>query len=296
MMGNLIKAEMRKILTTKSWWALLIPAFAFAFLFSLGWGAITNDINDYLGSTDAQELASLVGIELGALPVGLLSLAHGINIGAFFPVIFGVFALAGEYTKKTITTTFLTAPTRGSALTAKMLTYIGWGALYGVVVVAAASLGTLLTVDDRGLPSAGQWFGVLGAGILATTLATLFGIGVGAVWNSVTGPTVTLAIWMLVVENVLVFVSFGWFGIRWLGGLLPNGTLNGIVGAIGAEAFGAAGLSVPDQIDKDFQWLMQYTAGAPGAFSWWLSALIFFAWTMVFFLAGWAANQRRDIT
>ncbi|WP_106177813.1 ABC transporter permease subunit [Prauserella shujinwangii] len=295
-MGNLVKAESRKIITTKSWWILLIPSVAFALAFALFWGAITNDLNDYLGSSDARELAGLLGISLGELPVGLLALAHGVNIGTIFPIIFGVFALAGEYSKKTITTTFLTAPNRGSALTAKMLTYIGFGAIYGLVIVGAASLGTVLTVDERGLPTAGQWLGVLGAGILATVLATLFGIGVGAVWNSVVGSVITLTIWMLIVENVLVFVSFGWLDITWLGGVLPNGTLNGIVGAIGAEAFGAAGLSVPGELDEDLQWLLQYTAGAPGAFAWWVSAAIFLAWTMVFFLAGWAANQRRDIT
>ncbi|PXY26671.1 ABC transporter permease [Prauserella sp. PE36] len=295
-MGNLIKAEIRKTLSTKSWWGLMIPAAVFAFLFALGWGAITNDLNDFLGSSDAEELAGLLGVQLGELPVGLLSLAHGINIGTMFPVIFGVFALAGEYSKKTITTTFLTAPNRMSALSAKMFTYIGWGVAYGILIVAFASLATVLTVDGPGLPTASQWLGVLGAGILATTLATLFGIGVGAVWNSVTGATITLTIWMLVVENVLVFVSFGWFGITWLGGVLPNGTLNGIVGAIGAEAFGAAGLSVPGELDEDLQWLLQYTAGAPGAFSWWAAALIFLAWTMLFFIGGWAANQRRDIT
>ncbi|WP_199432676.1 ABC transporter permease subunit [Qaidamihabitans albus] len=295
-MGNLVKAEFRKTLTTKSWWGLMIPAVLFGFLFALAWGAITNDLNDYLGSSDAEELAALLGIQLGELPVGLLALGHGVNIGTMFPVIFGVFALAGEYSKKTITTTFLTAPNRVSALTAKMITYIVWGAAYGVVIVGAASLGTVLTVDERGLPSAGQWLGVLGAGVLATVLATLFGIGVGAVWNSVVGSVVTLTIWMLVVENVLVFVGFAWLGITWLGGVLPNGTLNGIVGAIGAEAFGAAGVSVPGELDSDLQWLLQYTAGAPGAFAWWVSAAIFLAWTMVFFIGGWAANQRRDIT
>lgn len=295
-MGNLIKAEMRKVLSLKSWWGLMIPAALFAFLFALGWGAITNDLNDYLGSSDAQDLAGALGVQLGELPVGLLSLAHGVNIGTMFPVIFGVFAIAGEYSKKTITTTFLTAPNRVSALTAKMITYILWGVIYGVVIVAFASLATVLTVDGRGLPNTSQWLAVLGGGVLATILATLFGIGVGAVWNSVVGATITLTIWMLVVENVLVFVSFGWWGVRWLGGVLPNGTLNGIVGAIGAEAFGAAGVSVPGELDKDFQWLLQYTAGAPGAFSWWAAALIFFAWTMLFFAGGWVANQRRDIT
>jgi ABC-2 type transport system permease protein len=273
----------------------MIPAVLFAFLFSLGWGALTNDLSNFLGSSDTRRITSALGIQTGELPVGLLALGHGVNIGTIFPMIFGVFALAGEYTKKTITTTFLTAPNRGSALTAKMITYIAWGAVYGVIIVAAASLGTLLTVSNARLPTASQWLAVLGAGVLATILATLFGIGLGAVWRSVVGSVITLTIYMLVLENVLVFVSWGWLKISWLGGVLPNGTVNGIVGAIGAEAFGAAGVTVPG-LDKETQWLLQFTAGAPGAFSWWASALIFLAWTMLFFGLGWAANQKRDIT
>lgn len=294
-MGNLIKAEIRKTLTTKSWWGLLIPTVLFAFAFALGWGAVTNDISDFLGSSDTRQITRVLGIQTGELPVGLLALGHGINIGTIFPMIFGVFALAGEYTKKTITTTFLTAPNRGAALTAKMITYIGWGAIYGVFIFAAASIGTLLTVDSARLPTGPQWFGMLGAGVLATILATLFGIGLGAVWRSVVGSVITLTIYMLVLENVLVFVAWGWGRIQWLGGVLPNGTLNGIVGAIGAEAFGAAGVTIPG-LDKETKWFLQYTAGAPGAFSWWASALIFLAWTLLFFGLGWAANQKRDIT
>ncbi|MEV7553525.1 ABC transporter permease [Amycolatopsis sp. NPDC089917] len=294
-MGNLIKAEFRKTLTLKAWWALMIPAVVFAFAFALFWGMVTNDFSDFLGRSDTRELTQALGISTGELPVGLLALGHGINIGTMIPIIFGVFALAGEYTKKTITTTFLTAPNRVSALSAKMITYIAWGAIYGVIIVGAASLGTVITVDSQRLPTAGQWLGVLGAGVLATILATLFGIGVGAVWRSVVGSIITLTIWMLVVENVLVFVMFGAADITWLGGVLPNGTVNGIVGAIGAEAFGAAGVKVPGLQDET-AWALQYAAGAPGAFSWWASALIFFGWTMIFFLAGWAVNQKKDIT
>jgi ABC-2 type transport system permease protein len=294
-MGNLIKAEFRKTLTTKSWWGLMIPALLFAFLFALGWGALTNDLSNFISSSQTRQITSALGIQTGELPVGLLALGHGVNIGTIFPMIFGVFALASEYTKKTITTTFLTAPNRGFALTAKMITYIAWGAVYGLIIVAAASLGTVLTVSSTRLPTASQWLGVVGAGVLATTLATLFGIGVGAVWRSVVGSVITLTIYMLVLENVLVFVGWGWLRINWLGGVLPNGTVNGIVGAIGAEAFGAAGVTVPG-LDQETQWFLQYTAGAPGAFSWWASALIFFAWTMLFFGLGWAVNQKRDIT
>ncbi|NKQ58078.1 ABC transporter permease subunit [Amycolatopsis sp. K13G38] len=294
-MGRLINAEFRKTLTTKSWWGLMIPAVVFAFGFALGWGAFANKVGDVLSSRETQLIAEALGISTGNLPMGLLAIGHGINIGLTFPVIFGVFALAGEYSKKTITTTFLTAPNRVSVLSAKMITYSIWGAIYGLIVAAASSLGIVLTVNSERLPTAGQWLGVVGAAVLAGILATLFGIGVGAVWNSVVGSVITLTIYLLIVENVLVLLFYGLWHVDWLGGVLPNGTMNGIVGAIGAQAFGAAGVKVPG-LDQETQWTLQYVAGAPGAFSWWASALVFLAWTMVFFVGGWISNQRRDIT
>ncbi|HJQ47404.1 MAG TPA: ABC transporter permease [Amycolatopsis sp.] len=294
-MGRLITAEFRKTLTTKSWWGLMIPAVVFAVGFAVGWGAVANEVGDVLSSADTQRIADALGISTGNLPMGLLAIGHGINIGLTFPVIFGVFALAGEYSKKTITTTFLTAPNRVSVLSAKMITYSIWGGVYGLAVAAASSLGIVMTVDSARLPTSGQWLGVIGAAVLAGVLATLFGVGVGALWNSVVGSVVTLTIYLLVVENVLLLMFYGLWRIDWLGGVLPNGTMNGIVGSIGAQAFGAAGVKVPG-LDQEAQWTLQYFAGAPGAFSWWASALIFLAWTMVFFLGGWAANQRRDIT
>jgi ABC-2 type transport system permease protein len=294
-MGRLLAAEFRKTLTTKSWWGLMIPAVVLAFGFALGWGAFANEVGDVLSSDETQTLAQALGISTGNLPMGLLAIGHGINIGLTFPVIFGVFALAGEYSKKTITTTFLTAPNRVSVLTAKMITYSVWGAIYGLVVAAASSVGIVISVAGSRLPTGGQWLAVVGASVLAGILATLFGIGVGAVWNSVVGSVVTLVIYLLVIENVLILLFYGLWRVDWLGAVLPNGTMNGIVGAIGAQAFGAAGVKVPG-LDQEAQWTLQYVAGAPGAFSWWASALVFLAWTAVFFAGGWAANQRRDIT
>ncbi|WP_236789185.1 ABC transporter permease [Amycolatopsis sp. GM8] len=294
-MGRLLVAEFRKTFTTKLWWALMIPAVLLAFGFALGWGAFANEIGDVLTSSETQIIAQALGIQTGNLPMGLLAIGHGINIGLTFAVIFGVFALAGEYRSKTITTTFLTAPNRVSVLTAKMLTYAVWGAIYGLAVAAVSSLGIAITVDGSRLPTSGQWLGVIGASVLAGVLSTLFGIGVGAVWNSVVGSVVTLVIYLLIIENVLVLLFYGLWRVDWLGAVLPNGTMNGIVGAIGAQAFGAAGVKLPG-LDAETQWSLQYIAGAPGALSWWASALVFFAWTAVFFAGGWAVNQRRDIT
>ena len=63
------------------------------------------------------------------------------NFATLFPLIFGALALASEINRKTITTSFLTAPNRASVLGAKAIVYTIWGLLYGVVVALAASLG-----------------------------------------------------------------------------------------------------------------------------------------------------------
>lgn len=293
-MGNLIKAEFRKTLSLNTWWVLLIPLALVAFWLTFAWGKLTNDFADFLGSDDARQVTELVGLDPAKVPVGLLALAHGVNIAQLVPALFGVFALAGEYRSKTITTTFLTAPNRISALTAKMLTYVAWGAIYGVVSYGVSAIAVMASVDSGRWPSGGQWLAALGGTVLAAVLVTLFGIGFGAVLRNVPLAVVLLLVWFLIVENVLVIAFWGQTDI--LGGILPNGTANGIVGGIAADAFGFNSLNLPSSVDSGAQLVLQLTAGAPGVLSWWASALIFFAWTMLFFGLGWLGNQKRDIT
>jgi ABC-2 type transport system permease protein len=293
-MGNLIKAEFRKTLTLKTWWVLLIPLVVLAFGFSFVWGRISNDLASALGSGETAVIADRLGIDPNSWPVGLLSIAHGVNVAQIIPALFGVLALAGEYRNKTITTTFLTAPNRLSALSAKMITYVVWGVIYGLVSFGVSALATIATVDSARLPDGAQWLAALGGTILASVLVMLFGIGFGAVLNKVTLAVVLLLVYFLIIENVLVTALWGQTTI--LGGILPNGTANGIVGGIAAAAFGVNTLNLPPDFSAGGQYLLQLFAGAPGVISWWASALIFFGWTMLFFGFGWAANQKRDIT
>ncbi|MGW4519795.1 ABC transporter permease [Amycolatopsis sp. NPDC004378] len=293
-MGNLIKAEFRKTLSLNTWWVLLIPLALVAFWLTFAWGKITNDFADFLGSDEARQVTELIGLDPAKVPVGLLALAHGVNIAQLVPGLFGIFALAGEYRSKTITTTFLTAPNRISALTAKMLTYVGWGAIYGLVSFGVSAVAVMASVDSGRWPSAGQWLAALGGTVLAAVLVTLFGIGFGAVLRSVPLAVVLFLVWFLIIENVLVILLWGQTTL--LGGILPNGTANGIVGGIAADAFGFNSLNLPADVSSGAQLLLQYTAAAPGVLSWWAAALIFFAWTLVFFGLGWAGNQKRDIT
>jgi ABC-2 type transport system permease protein len=293
-MGGLIKAEFRKTLSLKTWWVLIIPLVLVSFWLSFVWGRITNNFADFIGTGTAGQIADQVGLDPGQFPVGLLSIAHGVNIAQLIPAIFGVFALAGEYRSKTITTTFLTAPNRLAALSAKMITYIVWGALYGALSFGVSALATVMTVNGERLPDGPQWLAALGGTVLAYILVILFGVGVGAVLNNVVLAVILLIGYLLIVENVLVIVL--WNNTTVLGAILPNGAANGIVGGIAASAFGINSLNIPGGVEDWDKFGLQLAAGAPGVISWWASALVFLAWTLVFFVGGWASNQRRDIT
>ncbi|MFD7659556.1 hypothetical protein ACFV4N_36740 [Actinosynnema sp. NPDC059797] len=290
-MGNLIKAEFRKTTTTGLWWGLMIPTVLLALGWALGTGAIGKSIMDVVGSSEAEELTRLLGVDPSQWQVSVFGIARSINVATIFPMIFGGLAISNEINRKTITTTFLTAPNRVAALTAKMVVYIAWGAIYGLAIVASVSIGIALTSDSGALPSAGGWLALAGVGVLASILMTMFGVGVGALMTSTAATTVVLLLYMLIIENGLQLVLAAQ-ELPDVIGFLPNGAVNGMTGSVASSLFLANAGVVPDELVD----VMRAVAGALGAFDWWLSGLIFLVWSALFFLAGWAATQRKDIT
>ncbi|MFE2750768.1 hypothetical protein ACFXGA_02070 [Actinosynnema sp. NPDC059335] len=290
-MGNLIKSEFRKTTTTGLWWGLMIPTVLLAFGWALGTGAIFKTVSDFMSSSEAEELAALLNVDPSQWQLSVFGMARSINVATIFPMIFGGLAIANEINRKTITTTFLTAPNRVSALAAKMIVYVAWGAIFGIVIVAAVSIGTALTSDSGSLPDAGGWLALAGVGVLASILMTMFGVGVGALMTSVVGTTVVLLLYMLIVENGIQLVLASQ-GLPEIIGFLPNGAVNGLTGSVATSLFLANAGVVPDDMVEGLRAL----GGALGAFDWWLSGLIFLVWTALFFLGGWAATQRKDIT
>ncbi|MCC8250571.1 ABC transporter permease subunit [Saccharothrix luteola] len=290
-MGNLIKAEFRKTTTTGLWWGLMIPTVLLAFGWALGTGAIFKTVSDFMNSSDAEELATLLNVDPSQWQMSVFGIARSINVATIFPMIFGGLAIANEINRKTITTTFLTSPNRVSALGAKMIVYILWGAIFGVAIVASVSMGIALTSDAGSLPDAGGWLALAGVGVLSSILMTMFGVGVGALMTSVVGTTVVLLLYMLIVENGIQLVLASQ-GLPEIIGFLPNGAVNGLTGSVASSLF----LSNAGVVPEDMVEALRAFAGALGAFDWWLSGLIFLVWSALFFLGGWAATQRKDIT
>ncbi|HYS37978.1 MAG TPA: ABC transporter permease, partial [Pseudonocardiaceae bacterium] len=129
-MGNPVKAEFRKIFTTKMWWALLIPSVVVAFLANLGFAALQKS-----GQAD---LAQVSG-ETVHVPIALISLGVSFGFTAIFAAIYGAMAISGEFRHRTIGTTYLTGRSRGAVLAAKLGAYTGMGLLYGVTTLIFAT-------------------------------------------------------------------------------------------------------------------------------------------------------------
>lgn len=291
MLMNLVKAEFRKTTTTGLWWGIMIPTVLIALGWALGTGAIGKSLMDVLNSSDTQDLAEILGIDSSQWQVSVFGMARSINVATVFPMIFGGLAISNEISRRTITTTFLTAPNRVAALSAKLLVYLAWGAIFGVAIVASVSVGIVFTSDSSSLPDATGWIAMAGVGILSSILMTMFGVGVGALMTSPIATTIVLILYMLILENGIQLVLAAQ-GVPSVIGFLPNGSVNGLTGSVAANLFLSTAGVVPDELAE----VIRGIAGALGAFDWWLSGLIFLVWTAIFFLGGWAATQRKDIT
>jgi ABC-2 type transport system permease protein len=291
-MGNLVQAELRKTTTTSLWWALLIPTV----LVALGGGLLSGLIGrwfvDLTSTTDAEQLSEMLGVTPDQWKFSLFGIARSINLATIFPLIFGALAVSGEIGRRTITTTFLTAPSRMHAMLAKMLVHALWGLIYGLAIMAFIAIGVLMTSRAGQLPDAGGWAMLTLVCVMSSILMTMFGIGLGALIPNVAGVIVLLTMYFVVIENSLLV------GLRIAGapetlvGFLPNGSVNGLTGSVVVDLFLAKAGVVPEEAVT----FLRMFAGAGGAQAWWLSGLIFLGWVVVVFGGGWALTARRDIT
>lgn len=300
-MGKLIKAEFRKILTTKLWWGLLIVALVVAG----GWAGLLSSAFDGIAEEiQRSDLTQRAGIDLADISFSVVFLARAINIATIFPMLFGGLAIASELGRKTITTSFLTAPNRTMLLGAKAITYVIWGAIYGVAITLAATLGIVIGTGGDHLVGVTTWLSTAAAGLLSCVLWTLLGLGVGALIGSPVGTVIVLLVYGLAIGPLSDLVLTGFAGGNAnLAGALPNGAANGLTGSTAADTLAAeieanaGGLSVlPGDLVERFQDTARLAAGGLGSYGLLASAAIFFGWAMLFFALGLARTQSRDIT
>lgn len=276
-MGALIKSELRKILSTNVWWALLIPAALVTMLFTLGGSA--------MGLAMTAVFAQLQETALD-VPLALIVFATGANFGTIFSAIFGGLAVAGEFQHRTITTTYLTAPNRTAALLAKLAVYSGFGVLYGVAIAIFGSVGALLALDIDNFPDLGAWLLLCLVVVLANVLWVVLGVGLGALMSN--QLAIVLTVPLSVVFEALLRGVLNAQNAGEVGNFFPHRSGSGFVDGVAGDLF-------MDSLSTSLRSTVGRGIVGADSLPWWASLLVFLGYLALFLGLGRLVAQRRDI-
>ena len=205
-MNAALRTEYRKLVSTRLWWILLLSMAAYmAFLAAIMAFALSQDSAALTGGVPGAEPVTALTPEAVAKTIYTLAT----SLGYVFPVIVGAMAMTSEFRHQTITPTLLAEPRRTVFLTAKMISTVPVGLLFGVVGTAAtvgagasvlALLGkpTYLT-DPVVMRSAAL-------SVLALAVWTVVGVGFGALVTNQVAVIVIMLAFTQFVEPILRIV------------------------------------------------------------------------------------------
>lgn len=276
--ADLLRAEMRKVTSTKVWWALLIAPALLALLIGVGGTALA-------GLPSQEQLTSLGGT---LPPIMGVALAVAASVASTFALCVGIIGAAGENRHRTATTTYLTAPGRLPVLAAKLVVHGGVGALYGVVVVAATSLGGGLVGlgGSRGasFPPPGTYLTIALLTVVVLALWAVLGVGLGSLLGNQLAALLGALAGKLIVEGI-IGLALTTAGAPTAASYLPSRAAGNFVENLALQQFAdgfRGGTSGRNLVDA--------SAG-----SWWGSGIVFVAWTTAFVVGGWLVVRRRDV-
>lgn len=193
-MTTLVTAELRKVLTLRFWWALVLAPIVVA-LFA---GSIYAALADGLGPVDTD-------LSTEAVSIGMVVAIGG---AALFAGFFGAVTAGTEFRHRTLTPTFLTTRGRDRVLAAKLAVVALFGLGYAVAVEVVA-LACMVVFGGESFEVTPAILGMLGSGLLATVAWSLIGAGLALLVASPTGAVVALAIWYPVGELVTIATLTG---------------------------------------------------------------------------------------
>ena len=263
-----LRAELRRVASTRLWWALLIPVVLLAAVVSL-FGGLLGDAGR------------------GARPVLLASVAFTLTLVALFGGVYGAVAAGGEFRHRTVTTTYLAAGGRGRVLVGKLVAGACVGGLYAA---AAAAVGVAAGLAGGGLvPETSELLAVTAIGVAVAALWGMIGAALGTLLANQVGALVMLLVYLQVGELVLAAVLNN-SGSPVAARLTPY--LPGNAGDVAIYDLPARTLAGPGYRDAVVEQLAGVTAPPP----WWGALAVLVGWTTLAATVAWAAADRRDIT
>ncbi len=208
-MGNLIRAEYRKLVSTQVWFWLLLASIAITAI-----GVIAQ----IAGTSDDLELQQNVH--------DVFSSASSAYVAVF---VLGALAVTTEFRYQTITPTVLVTPSRWTLITAKMISYAIVGIVYALVCVAIQVAIAVPWLSARHIDySFGGQIGALLGVFTVVALFALVGLGAGALLRNQIVAVVVGLIFFLVLENLVLLIP----GVKYVYPFLPGGALRSITTSV----------------------------------------------------------------
>lgn len=262
-MIGLLRSEITKTLTTRTWWGLLIGAVLLTALQAVATAAVAGQAPG-MGSPGTPDLDA---------PETLRQAFAGaaFNGTYLFALVIGVLAITGEYRHQTVTPTFLATPRRSRVIVAKALAQVAVGGVFGVVGVLAALVGAGIVIAVRGgsmgLDDGSLWRAMVLV-VLAIALWTVLGLGLGTLLRNQIAA-VLVAIGLGVVVEPIVGLVLNLLDLGAVAKFLPSAASSAV-------------------LDPD-------VAGVE-LLPWWAGALVMVGYAVVVGALGVLLSVRRDIT
>jgi ABC-2 type transport system permease protein len=184
----LLRAELLKLRTTRTFIAFVAASVAIALLITLLFGLLATKFTEH----DIKSVFAL-------------------NFTSLFILLLGVMGMSGEWRHRTITGTVLAAPDRLRLLGAKLLSYAAAGALLALgVTLAMVAVGSII-LSLRGETTLGAQaiIDVLWRNVAVGALLGALGVGIGGLLRNQVPAIVGILIFAFAVEPVLIAFAPG---------------------------------------------------------------------------------------
>ncbi len=223
-MSAALRAELRKLFSTKLWWllALLLAAYLIFIAVVMAF-SVTVQIP---GESD-----SLLpgGIDQAKMIYSLTS-----PIGYVFPLIIGSLMFTGEFRHKTITASLLVQPSRTVLMGAKLAVAGIVGLFYGIIGTASTVIGSAPILAWRGN---GTFLGerevieLLAMSVVVMVLWAVLGAAVGSVLTNQIAAIIVILAFTQFVEPIARIALSVWDATAEVSKFLPGAAADAIVGS-----------------------------------------------------------------
>ena len=260
-----VKAELRKLLSTRLWWILLLVLVAYVgFIGAVMGFTLTLEVDGASAMGDPKDAALMT-----------YSMANG--IGYVFPLLLGTLAFTSEYRHRTIGQTLLVQPDRDVLLAAKVTATMVLGLVYGLAMVLAivGTGGVLLQWrGDGAYLGDREIVAVLAMTVVATVVWSVVGVVLGALVTNQVVAIVSVLAFTQFLEPIARLAFSAVDAIAPVGQYLPGAAADALVGA---SAFG-------------------FTGGSEDLLPRWGGLLVLLGYALVLGVAARLTTLRRDVT